>query len=208
MSKLSGMATLLSITFGIMNAQDAMPNQLWYEQPARNWVEALPIGNGRLGGMVFGGIELEHVQLNEDTIWAGEKRDRLNPEGAASLPRVRQLLGEGKLKEAEALADATIIAKPRRMPPYQPAGDLWLKFKDTGRVQNYKRVLDLDTATTRVDFETQGAHCTRETFASAVDQVIVMSLSCDKPGMINFATSLSREQDAKSSTMPPNRVVL
>ena len=140
MSKLSGMATLLSITFGIMNAQDAMPNQLWYEQPARSWVEALPIGNGRLGGMVFGGIELEHVQLNEDTIWAGEKRDRLNPEGAANLPRVRRLLAEGKLKEAEALADATIIAKPRRMPPYQPAGDLYLKFKGMGSIQNYKRV--------------------------------------------------------------------
>ena len=74
--------------------------------------------------MVFGGVESEHIQLNEDTIWAGEKRDRINPQGAASLPKVRRLLAEGKLKEAEALADATIINKPRRMPPYQPAGRL------------------------------------------------------------------------------------
>ena len=82
--------------------------------------------------MVFGGIDIEHVQLNEDTIWTGEKRDRLNPKGAANLPRVRRLLSEGKLKEAEALADATIIAKPRRMPPYQPAGDLLSEVQRDG----------------------------------------------------------------------------
>ena len=158
--------------------------------------------------MVFGGIELEHVQLNEDTIWAGEKRDRLNPEGAANLPRVRRLLAEGKLKEAEALADATIIAKPRRMPPYQPAGDLYLKFKGMGSIQNYKRVLDLNTATAKVEFNVSGARCARETFASAVDEVIVMNISCDKPGLVSFTAALSREQDAKTSTIAPRRIAL
>jgi alpha-L-fucosidase 2 len=158
--------------------------------------------------MVFGGIENEHVQLNEDTVWAGEKRDRLNPEGAASLPRVRQLLMEGKINEAEALADATLIAKPRRMPPYQTAGDLFLKFKGLESAQNYKRVLDLDTAITTVDFDVLGTHCSRETFATAVDQVVVMSVACDKPGFVSFSTTLSRQQDAKSSTIAPNRVFL
>ena len=96
--------------------------RLWYRQPAANWNEALPIGNGRLGAMVFGGVADERLQLNEDTIWAGEKRDRLNPAGPAAVTEVRRLLADGKAVEAEALADKAIIATPRRMPPYQPRG--------------------------------------------------------------------------------------
>ena len=121
---------------------------------------------------------------------------------------MRKLLTEGNVKEAEALADATIITKPRRMPPYQPAGDLFLKFRGLHRAQKYKRVLDLRHRDQRVDFDVQGAHCSRETFATAVDQVIVMSVACDKPGMVSFSAALSREQDAKASTIAPNRVVL
>src|SRR5438552_3249866 len=111
--------------------QAATPDEtlrLWYRQPAIQWTEALPIGNGRLGAMVFGGVEHERLQLNEDTIWAGEKRDRNNPEGEHNLPEVRRLLFAGKPKEAEALAEKTMIAIPKRMPPYQPLGDLLLHF--------------------------------------------------------------------------------
>src|SRR6267378_1723668 len=103
-------------------------NKLWYRQPAANWNEALPIGNGRLAAMVFGGPQSERIQLNEDTIWAGEKRDRNNPEGAGNLAEVRRLLFAGKPKEAEVLAERTMIAVPKRMPPYQPLGDLLLRF--------------------------------------------------------------------------------
>src|SRR5918993_2106051 len=102
---------------------------LWYRRPAASWNEALPVGNGRLGAMVFGGVETERLQLNEDTVWAGERRDRINPEGARNLPEVRRLLFAGKPKEAEALAERTVIATPKRMPPYQPLGDLLLRFK-------------------------------------------------------------------------------
>ena len=84
--------------------------KLWYRQPAVKWEEALPIGNGRLGAMVFGGVQEERLQINEDTIWAGEKRDRNNPKGASSLPEVRRLLRAGKVREAEELADKNIIS--------------------------------------------------------------------------------------------------
>jgi hypothetical protein len=114
---------------GAGGSEATQPDQdllLWYREPATNWNEALPIGNGRLGAMVFGGVVSERLQLNEDTIWAGEKRDRLNPAGPAAVAEVRRLLLEGKAPEAEALADKAIIATPRRIPPYQPLGDLKL----------------------------------------------------------------------------------
>ena len=182
-------------------------DRLWYKQPARNWTEALPIGNGRLGGMVFGGVEEEHIQLNEDTVWAGEKRDRLNPKGKAAIPRVRQLLQEGKLTEAEKLADEAIIGIPRRMPPYQTLGDLRLKFDGMNGATNYTRELDLDTAVARISYDVNGTRCTREVFATAVDQVIVMRVACEKPGLVTFSTTMDRPADATASA-DANRVIL
>src|SRR6476661_4684942 len=99
-------------------------NVLWYGAPAASWNEALPIGNGRLGAMVFGGIVDERLQLNEETVWAGQKLDRVNPQAAVFLPQIRRLLFAGKPTEAEAIADRTMISVPRRMPPYQTLGDL------------------------------------------------------------------------------------
>src|SRR3982751_2432395 len=148
MSRWTAALVITLLSSGALQAQ----NRLWYAQPARNWVEALPVGNGRLGGMVFGGVESEHLQLNEDTVWAGEKRDRNNPEGAKNLPEVKRLLLAGKLKEAEALADKTIIATPRRMPPYQTLGDLELRFSKHENVTDYRRELDLDTGIVRITY--------------------------------------------------------
>src|SRR5712691_3551801 len=107
--------------------------RLWYRQPAAKWTEALPIGNGRLAAMIFGGTESERIQLNEDTVWAGEKRDRNNSEGRRNLAEVRRLLFAGKPKAAEELAERTIIAVPKRMPQYQPLGDLLLHFSGQGK---------------------------------------------------------------------------
>src|SRR5438552_6416678 len=160
--------------------------RLWYRQPASEWNEALPIGNGRLAAMVFGGVENERIQLNEETIWAGEKRDRNNPEGARNLAEVRRLLFAGKLKEAEALADKTMIATTRRMPQYQPLGDLVLRFSGQENPTDYIRELDLDKAIVRVSYNSGGARYMREVFCSAIDQVIVIRLTCDKPGRISF----------------------
>ena len=114
--------------------------RLWYAQPAAEWVEALPVGNGRLAAMVFGGIADERIQLNEDTVWAGEKRDRLNPEGIKHLAEIRRLLMAGKPREAEALAERTMIAIPKRLPPYQTLGDLHLEFPGlAGLPEEYRR---------------------------------------------------------------------
>jgi alpha-L-fucosidase 2 len=196
--------TFSMFAISMASAADA----LWYRQAANNWNEALPIGNGRLGGMVFGGVLSDQIQLNEDTIWAGEKRDRNNPEAANSLPEIRRLLFAGMPHEAEILADKTMISTPRRLPPYQPLGVLQMGFGDDphNSVTDYRRELDLDTAIARVSYR-QGAKFTREIFSSAVDQVIVIRISCDQPKHINFAATLRRIADAKSR-VEGNRVIL
>jgi alpha-L-fucosidase 2 len=195
-----------AVVFAI--ALSASSNVLWYRQPATQWVEALPVGNGRLGGMVFGGVDSEKIQLNEDTVWAGEKRDRINPEGAKAIVEVRRLLMAGKVREAEALADKSIIAIPRRMPPYQPLGDLVIRFAKQGEVSEYRRELDIDSGIARVMYTADGVRYTREVFASAVDQAIVVRLTSDKPGRISFAATLTREMDASTSSGGGNRIVL
>ena len=187
----------------------AADSTLWYRQPAANWNEALPIGNGRLGGMVFGGVAQEHIQLNEDTIWAGQKRDRSNPDGnPRAVAEIRRLLFAGKVKEAEALAQRTMIAVPERMPQYQPLGDLQIAFEGVGDAQEYRRELNIDTAIARVGYRTGGARCTREIFSTAVDQAIVIRLECDQPGRISFTAKMDRERDATARGVAPNRVIL
>jgi alpha-L-fucosidase 2 len=181
---------------------------LWYLQPAANWNEALPIGNGRLAAMIFGGTSSERIQINEETIWAGEKRDRNNPEGAKSLAEVRRLLFAGKPKEAEVLADRTIICTTRRMPPYQPLGDLLIRFPGHENVRDYVRELDLDSGVVRVTYRIGDALFTREVFSSAVDQVLVVRLTSDKPEGISLAATLTREQDSQTHTLGPDLVLI
>ena len=173
---------------------------LWYRQPATKWNEALPIGNGRLGAMIFGGVESERIQLNEDTIWAGEKRDRNNPDGASAIREVRRLLAEGKPGPAEALADKSILSIPRRLPPYQTLGDLRLTFAGHVSPNDYTRSLDIDTGIARVEYEIGGARFTRDIFSSAIDQVLVIRLECDRPKSISFSATLTREADAETNT--------
>jgi alpha-L-fucosidase 2 len=194
-------------------AKDASPLapgelRLWYRQPAAQWTEALPVGNGRLAAMVFGGVESERIQINEETVWAGERRDRTNPAGASSLPVVRRLLFAGAPKEAEALAEKNIIAVPKRLPPYQPLGDLSLDFKGQGETGEYVRELDIDAGIVRVTYRQGGARFTREVFASAVDQVIAVRLTCDRPGRVSFAATLARAQDARTHTVGADRVLI
>ncbi len=184
------------------------PLVLWYTQPAAVWNEAMPIGNGRLGAMVFGGVSTEHFQLNEDTVWAGEKRDRNNPEGAKNLPEVKRLLFAGKPKEAEELADRTMIATPRRMPPYQTLGDLQLRFSNQNAFTDYRRELDLDTAMVRISYQSGDTRYTREIFCSLTDQVIVVRMTADKPNRISFVATLTREQDATTRGKGSDRLLM
>jgi alpha-L-fucosidase 2 len=190
------------------NIQEDGRLRLWYRQPAANWNEALPIGNGRLGAMVFGGVERERLQLNEDTVWAGEKRDRLNPAGPAAVPEIRRLLFAGKAVEAEALADTAMIAVPRRMPPYQSLGDLTIDFTQAAPAADYVRVLDLNEAVTRVRYTVNNIFYTREVFASAVDGAIVMRVTAGNGGRLAFRATLSRERDASTRAAGGNRLVM
>jgi alpha-L-fucosidase 2 len=179
------------------DANDAAGSEalkLWYRKPATRWVEALPLGNGRLGAMVWGGIEHERLQLNEDTLYAGGPYDANNPEASKVLPEVRRLIFAGRYAEAEALANAKMMAHPIKQMPYQPLADLVLDFRDVPDITSYRRELDLDTAITRTQFHTWQTVHTREAFVSPVDQCIVVRLSTDRPGAINLRVSLDSDQ--------------
>ncbi|HYU13325.1 MAG TPA: glycoside hydrolase family 95 protein, partial [Stellaceae bacterium] len=202
------LALSLSLRAAIEQPTPTQDLRLWYTQPAANWNEALPIGNGRLGAMVFGGVAEEHLQLNEDTVWAGEKRDRMNPAGPAAVKEVRRLLAEGKAAEAEALADKAIIATPRRMPPYQPLGDLTIQFAGTDARTSYERQLDLSDAIARVKYTVGTTTFTREIFASAADQAIVVRLTKSGPSPITFSAALSRVRDATTRAAGKDRLLM
>jgi alpha-L-fucosidase 2 len=189
-----GIALGVASTMRIAGAADSgdasvSPRTLWYRQPAEQWTEALPIGNGRLGAMIFGGVARERLQLNEDTLYAGGPYDPSNPDALAALPRVRALIAEGKYAEAQNLADEKMMARPMRMPSYQTVGDLILTFGPSAYAQDYQRDLDLDTACAHVRFQRDGVNFTRESFASAVDQVIVTQIKADRAGALSFRAS-------------------
>jgi alpha-L-fucosidase 2 len=181
---------------------------LWYRQPAVKWEEALPVGNGRIGAMVFGGVNSERLQLNEDTLWAGGPYDPVNPEARHALPEVRQLVLDGKYREAARLISAKVMSKPLSQMPYETAGDLTLTFPDSNSVEEYRRDLNLDSAVATVEYSSQGAHYSRQVFASPADQVIVVHLTADKQGAINFAASLQTPQNAVIETESSNTLVM
>ena len=181
---------------------------LWYRTPASSWNEALPIGSGRLGAMVFGGVASERLQLNEDTVWSGQKLDRINPAAGAAIPEIRKLLAAGNIAAAEALADKSVISVPRRMPPYQPLGDLTLAFDHGADATDYRRELSLDEAIVRVRYRAGGVEYRREVFASAVDRVIVLRISADRPGKVSVTSRLGREADATARVDGQDTVVL
>jgi alpha-L-fucosidase 2 len=173
---------------------------LWYEEPASQWVEALPIGNGRLGAMVFGGAASERLQLNEDTLSAGGPYDPNNHEALPALPEARRLIFEGRYKEANDLIGAKMMARPIKQMPYEPVGDLKLEFPDHFDVIDYRRELDLETAIAKVSYKSGEVNFTREVFASPVDQVIVVHLTSDRPNQINFIASMATPQKADVTT--------
>ena len=167
--------------------------KLWYPRPATQWVEALPLGNGRLGAMVWGGGRSERLQLNEDTLYAGQPYDPTPPEALAALPEVRRLLFAGRYAEAEALANAKMMGRPKKQMPYQPLGDLLLDFLEISELNGYRRELDLDRALATSTFEARGIQHTREVFVSAVDQCVAMRLSGDKPRRIGLRIGLGSD---------------
>lgn len=168
--------------------------KLWYTQPAKEWVEALPIGNGSLGGMVFGRVDSERVQLNDDTFWSGKRYDSNNPEALPNLPIIRRLIKEGEYQKAMDLANEKLMGNPVYLMTYQPLGDLRINFKNHGIYRNYKRELDIENAIAKISYQIDGVNYTREIFASHPDQIMVLHFSCDRPGKISFAATLDSKQ--------------
>ena len=186
---------------------------LHFAQPALTWPDALPVGNGRLGAMVFGNPSLERIQLNEESIWDGEIRDRNNPKAGEAVPRIRELLFAGTIAEAEALALSDMMSIPRRMPCYQTLGDLHLDFSVSGltpdtKVDDYRLELNLDTAIARTTFRHNGTIYTREVFSSAPDQVIVIRLTADGSATLNFTGRLDRPAHFETSSTSTDCLVL
>lgn len=174
----------------------SMPSgmKIWFNQPASTWNDALPVGNGRLGAMLFGNIENERLELNEGTVWTGEPRWDANPDALKNLPKVRQLLFDGKYKEAEALAQKGIMGQKPGKPAasYQALGDIYLNFGPQRGISNYHRELDIEEAIASVSYTANQVNYLREVFSSAPDQVLVIRLTADKPGALSFTTRLSR----------------
>lgn len=160
-------------------------------------VEALPVGNGRLGAMMWGGIAHERLQLNEDTLYAGGPYDATSPDALAALPQVRALIFAGRYAEAEQLADAKLLSRPLKQMPYQPLGDLLLDFDRADGISDYRRQLDLDTAVATTTFRSGGAVHRREVFVSAQAQCIVVGLSCDHPGGISLRVGIDSPQNGE-----------
>jgi alpha-L-fucosidase 2 len=198
---LAGLAAAPGVSFAKPGQPSKSASTLWYRQPAGRWEEALPLGNGRLGAMVFGRVAQERLQLNEDTLWAGSPYTPDNPDALASLPQVRQLIDEGKFKEATELASAKVMAKPLRQMAYGSLGDLLLTFDGAQQPTQYERRLDLDTAVHTTTYRTPAGDYLRESFVSAPDQVIVLRLEAKK-GRIGFELAWRGPRAVKST--PPN----
>jgi len=209
---------ILSAIFGLLffnqsGAQTVnVPSELriWFTRPAENWNEALPVGNGRLGAMVFGGIENERLQLNEESVWTGKSRWDANPDALKNLPKVRQLLFEGKYSEAEKLAQSGILGSFRRdnASSYQTLGDLTFDFGPLRGISNYRRELDIKEAIARVSYTSGQTNYVREIFSSAPGQALVVRFTADKPGALTFTARLSRPGNKAVIEAKENEIVL
>lgn len=185
---------ILSFSLSALYAQRP-PNDLtiWFSHPASNWNEALPVGNGRLGAMVFGNIQSERLQLNEETVWSGQPGDFVNPEAKSALPQVRKLLFEGKYADAQKLAQNKIIGPRGESGSYQTLGDMQLDFDyGRGEAANYRRELNIETAIAKTVFTIGSVTYTREVFSSKPNEALVVRLTANKPASVTVRIKLSR----------------
>jgi len=165
--------------------------KLWYDKPAQVWTEALPLGNGRLGAMVFGNPGLEQIQLNEATIWAGQPNKNANPDALENIPKVRELVFAGKYLEAQTLATEKVMSKTNSGMPYQTFGDLRMSFPGHTRYTDYYRELSLDSARVLVRYRNDGVTYKREVITSFTDQVVMIHLTANKKKKITFNAVLT-----------------
>jgi alpha-L-fucosidase 2 len=170
--------------------------RLWYRQPAAVWEEALPVGNGRLGAMIFGDPVTERLQLNEESIWAGSRIDNNNPEALETLPKLRKAIFESRYREALKLADENFLGTPPRIRSYQPLGDLLISYDWNAEPKNYTRELNLLTGVATTKYTIDGKEITEEVFASSPDNILVAHISSSGDLPVNASFRLAREKDA------------
>ncbi len=184
------------------------PWQLWYQKPADTWTEALPVGNGRLGAMVFGRAPECRVQFNEHTVWTGFPRAYARTNAVSVLPEIRRLLFDGKQKEAEALAMRDFMGEPLRQERYQPCGDLFVALSGVPAPTGYTRTLDLSEGVHTVAFSAGGTRYTQETFASHPDFVLVHRVSADRPGAVSCSVRLTSPHKLSETSAKPGGLLV
>ena len=198
--------------FSFLICAVAQQHRLWYNQPAQTWTQALPVGNGVIGGMVFGTPAVEHIQLNEETIWAGQPNNVVNPNAKKALPEVRQLIFEGKYKEAQDLANAQVMpnaAGQNMGMPYQPFGDLYIAMPGHADYQNYERWLDLDNAKSIVRYKVDGVEYEREVITPlGGNHVIAIHLTASEKGKITFTANMTTPHENPLVGMDGNEATL
>jgi alpha-L-fucosidase 2 len=182
--------------------------KLWYKQPAAVWEEALPVGNGRLGAMIFGDPVNERLQINEESIWAGSRINNNNPKALKSLPLLQKALFEGRYKDALGIADKNLLGTPPRIRSYQPLGDLLISYSWAGKPENYSRELDLETGIAGASFTVGGKHYSQEVFVSAPDNIMVVHIKSPDKGLINASFTMRRETDARVRAVGGNTIIL
>jgi alpha-L-fucosidase 2 len=181
-------------------------NILWYDEPAKEWTEALPVGNGRLGGMIFGDPMTERVQVNEESLWGGVNVPNNNPGALSNLPAIRELILDGKIPAAYELSEKYLAGIPGKTWSYQILGDIFFRFTDTtGQVSDYRRQLDLESGIASVSFSRDGHKIEYEVFASAREDIMIISMRSDEPGGLDMDISLERARDA-IITVSGNRI--
>lgn len=180
---------LLGVLFMVSTAWADL--RLWYDRPAGPWEEALPVGSGRLGAMVFGGVAEERIQFNEDTLWTGKPHDYVRAGAGEHLAEIRRLIFEGRHDEAAPLVRGKFLSDPVRQKAYQPFGDLRFAFAGHEGAAGYRRELDLQTAVAAVTYRVGEVTYRREVFASYPDNAIVVRISADKPGQVSFVAKLA-----------------
>jgi alpha-L-fucosidase 2 len=175
--------------------------RLWYDAPAGKWVEALPVGNGRLGAMIYGTPGQEKIQLNEETVWSGQPNNNANPDALKAIPEIRKLLFAGKYREAQDMATAKVVSKTNHGMAYQPVGDLNIAFPGHENPVAYERELDISSAIATTRYTVDGVEYVRETFAAFTGQVIVVRLTASQKGKINFSAWLAGPQKSESKAV-------
>jgi alpha-L-fucosidase 2 len=180
--------------------------KLWYNKPSgRTWENALPIGNGRLGAMIYGNVEKETIQLNEGTVWSGSPNRNDNPLALDSLAIIRQLIFEGKQKDAERIANRVIISKKSQGQKFEPVGNLQLAFNGHENFSNYYRELDIERAVTKTSYNVGDVTYTREALASFPDRVVIMRLTASKPSQISFSAFFTTPQKRATIKTTPTK---